>query len=74
MVTLKAEASSAGGAAYVDAARRFFNLEAASGSFQTEPTEGRIVQDETAAGNGTRQLTDASLRPQATKEKTRRVS
>jgi glutamyl-tRNA reductase len=74
MVTLKTEATSAGGAAYVDAARRFFNLEATPEGFQGEHTEGPSGQDDSAAGNGTGRLSDASLRQQPAKEHSRRVS
>jgi glutamyl-tRNA reductase len=73
MVTLKSEASSSGGAAFVEAARRFFNLEdngigPATGQ---EPTADDSERADLS--RVTRALSDPSGRPQPTKEQSRKV-
>lgn len=73
MVTLKAEATSAGGAAYVDAARRFFNLEDTPAGYTAGHTEDPGLQEGSAASNGAGRLTDMSAIQQPTKEQNRRV-
>ena len=74
MVTLKAEATSADGAAYVDAARRFFNLEALPEGCPVENSEGSAVSEESATNNGAGRLSDSSVRQQPIKEPSRRVN
>lgn len=74
MVTLKAEATSAGGAVYVDAARRFFNLESAPAGYPAGHAEGPDEQEGSTARNGTDRRVDTSLIPNTTKEQGRRVS
>ncbi len=72
MVTLKAEATSASGAAYVDAARRFFNLEETPAGYTSGHAEGPDGQG-TGVSNGTGRLPDTSAVPHPIKEQGRRV-
>jgi glutamyl-tRNA reductase len=74
MVTLKAEATSSSGAAYVDAARRFFNLEDTPAAYPAGEGEGADLRAETAGGNGTARLPEVPLVQQVSKEQGRRVS
>ncbi|MBX3234864.1 MAG: glutamyl-tRNA reductase [Nitrospiraceae bacterium] len=73
MVTLKSEANSSGGAAFVEAARRFFNLEdvgpgpGAGHSPSGEDLEGADVP------RGTRAIADPVLLPPPSKEQGRKV-
>jgi glutamyl-tRNA reductase len=73
MVTLKAEATSAGGAAYVDAARRFFNLASATTGCPDDHAQGSDEAEGSPASNGRGRHVDAPLIP-TTKEPSRRVS
>ena len=74
MVTLKAEATSAGGAAYVDAARRFFNLEETPAGCTTGHAEGSDRAGGERSKQWVRPAPDTSLIPHTTKEAGRRVS
>jgi glutamyl-tRNA reductase len=74
MVTLKAEAASADGAAYVDAARRFFNLDETPAGYSAGQIEGRGLPEGSASSNGAGRVTDMSSIPKPTKEQSRRVS
>ncbi|HNI20281.1 MAG TPA: glutamyl-tRNA reductase, partial [Nitrospira sp.] len=74
MVTLKAEATSSSGAAYVDAARRFFSLEDAPAAYPPAQTEVQEVSEDSSDGNGANRFSEASLVQHTTKEQSRRVS
>ena len=74
MVTLKAEAKSSSGAAYVDAARRFFNLEETPAVYPTGQSDVSELPDENIAGNGIGRLPEESLVQHTSKEQGRRVS
>ncbi|MDL1888188.1 glutamyl-tRNA reductase [Nitrospirales bacterium NOB] len=74
MVTLKAEAASSSGAAYVEAARRFFSLEPPAAYAMAQPGDAERPS-EGASGNGAARLPEpAPLIPKASKEQGRRVS
>ena len=74
MVTLKAEATSADGAAYVDAARRFFNLASATTGCPDDHAEGSEEPERSTASNGAGRHVDVPLIPTTTKGQGRRVS
>jgi glutamyl-tRNA reductase len=74
MVTLKAEANSSSGAAYVDAARRFFSLEETPAAYPAAPVDAQEASEESGAGNGTNRFAEESLVQHTTKEQSRRVS
>ncbi|HAN92032.1 MAG TPA: glutamyl-tRNA reductase, partial [Nitrospira sp.] len=74
MVTLKAEAKSSSGAAYVDAARRFFNLEETPAVYPPGQADVSELRGENIAGNGVGRLPEASLVQHTSKEQGRRVS
>ena len=73
MVTLKAEANSSGGATYVDAARRFFNLEETPAVYPPGPSDVAEPPDENVTGNGVGRLPESSLVQHTSKEHGRRV-
>jgi glutamyl-tRNA reductase len=73
MVTLKSEASSSGGAAFVEAARRFFNLEDNGTGQGNGLGAGGEDLEETDLRRATQALMDPSATPQPTKEQGRKV-
>ncbi|MBS0171323.1 MAG: glutamyl-tRNA reductase [Nitrospira sp.] len=72
MVTLKSEATSSSGAAYVDAARRFFNLEETQPVYASTQTEGQELPEGNGPGHETGGFSEPSLVQQTTKEPGRR--
>ena len=74
MVTLKAEATSSSGAAYVDAARRFFSLQDTPAAYLPAQTGVQDMTQESSDGNGANRFSEASLVQHTTKEQSRRVS
>jgi glutamyl-tRNA reductase len=74
MVTLKAEATSSSGAAYVDAARRFFNLEDTPPAYPPPQPAAQDGSEGSGTGNGANRFSDESFVQHTTKEQSRRVS
>lgn len=72
MVTLKTEATSSSGAAYVDAARRFFSLEETQPAYSSGQTEGQGAPERNGPGHEAGGFPEPSLVQHTTKEPGRR--